>query len=502
MFARWDSEQDCLAEMLCLHEEEDAALIVAQIAARVNSGTLFKSGDHPMQIISKDDSEDLVVYGPCTWELRDPEGDVVTTAGQVDFFTKWFTQVPESYRCVMLDHGNFKVGEPLLSYEGKDGKYLTHVHEKGAMLITKVRPEDGLKATSKFREDVLLGVYKSYSISWWPRKFEMVEEEKGRTYYHTELDPVEVTICRFGMNEMAKFGIVKRYNPENIEAIMTRLEVLENIAKTDITTAPESLVTTVFPPSVFNRVMNFIIRGKNVMTKEELTVEEIEQIIEALKTERESIREAIDEYYEGFPDTPDWIQDAYDRLDDIWQELSAWKEARISLLTGVGKAIDEKDDPLGVLTLAQKALQEITERTDKLNKLQVEPVQHTSYTDPSIPSESVILKINTDAQKAIMEVTERLKALGVNTGLSYSDVPDDSEAVIHRIDTLAKEALQEVTAMMKELEATPEEKRPPAVVKWPALVIPEEETEEVDGLDITLRVLAHKAFKDAFTGFV
>jgi len=459
MFSRWDSEQDCLAEMLCLHDEETAAFIVAQIAARVEAGTLFKSDDRPMQIISKDDDEEIVIYGPCTWELRDPEGDVVTTAGMVDFFQKWFTQVEEEYRCVMLDHGNFKVGVPLLTYEGKDGKYATHVHEKGAMLITKLRPDDGLRATKKFREDVILGVYKSYSISWWPIRFEMkVDDEGVKTYYHYEMDPVETTICRYGMNEMAKFGIAKRYTPQNIELLMQRLEAVEGVIVKNHTTAigPEALITDAkIQPNMSTslKIMDFVLRSKAVMLKEEeMTVDDIEAIIEDLKAEREAIRETIDEYYEGFPDTPDWVQDAYDRLDDIWQELSAWKDARIALLTGVGKT----GDVLGLNVTARTVLKEIREKLQRMTE--DEKNRQAQDYEP----EHDALKIEEATRKVFVELNTMLKDLQV---ASEEEEPDPDE---------------------EEEKPCPDD---------------EEELKDDSDLETTINFITHKAFKDAFKYF-
>lgn len=218
-FGRWDSFDACVTEMMLFHSPEDAMAIAESIQERYNAGNIFKSLDIPMKVMKSSDDE-IVVYGPCSWEKRDPVGDVVTTEFMVRFFDKWFNSVPEEYRNIMLDHENFQVGVPLLNYEHGDGKkYYTHVHEKAPMLLVKVRPDDGLDATKKFRQGVLNGDYKSYSISWFPVRYETVlEPEKESdddiwptpyTNYHYDGDPIEVTMCRYGMVDAAKFNVIK-----------------------------------------------------------------------------------------------------------------------------------------------------------------------------------------------------------------------------------------------------------------------------------------------------
>jgi hypothetical protein len=241
-FGRWDSFDACVAEMMLFHDEASAHAIATSIQERIASGNIFKTAkdvDNSMKVIKSSDDE-IVVYGPASWAKRDPVGDFVTQEFMVDFFKKWFNDVPEEYRNIMLDHENYQVGVPLLSYEAETGEKLyTHVHEAAPMLLAKIRPDDGLKSTQKFRKDVLRGVYKSYSISWFPVRYETVRDNpepskddlwaSEYTNYHYEGDPIETTICRYGMVDAAKFNVIKQRKKELCVDKYERMEKLWDI---------------------------------------------------------------------------------------------------------------------------------------------------------------------------------------------------------------------------------------------------------------------------------
>ena len=211
MFARWVTEQECLAELLLYQDEEAAKAILEEIRYRVQTGTLFKKAQD-MQIIKSADGE-IIVYGPCSWEKVDTERDLITTKAMVRFFDKLFNKVKPEYRNIQLDHGNLKAGEPLLKAVGSDGKtYYTHVHEKGAMLVSRVRPDDGLSQTKELRENILKGIYKSYSISGRPIAEaihkELINGVEARVI--DDIDPTEVTFCKVGINDMASFDVIHK----------------------------------------------------------------------------------------------------------------------------------------------------------------------------------------------------------------------------------------------------------------------------------------------------
>lgn len=190
-----------------------------------------------MKII-KGNNDELLVYGPCSWAKRDPVGDFVTPGFMVDFYNKWFNVVPAEYRNIMIDHDNYQIGVPELKYHSDiDGKtYYSYVHEVAPMLISRIRPDDGLLSTQQYRKKIVDGDYKSYSISWFPVKYETVRDNDDNpkdsdlwdtpyTNYHYEGDPIEVTICRYGMVDSAKFNVLKSRNYQS--TLLKRLEALE-----------------------------------------------------------------------------------------------------------------------------------------------------------------------------------------------------------------------------------------------------------------------------------
>jgi hypothetical protein len=208
-FARWNSFDECCLEMTGLgHPATAADEICKSIMTRAEEGTLYKAVE-TMEVIKADN--DIILYGPASWELLDREGDFITTEAQRHFLRKLFNQVPERYRNIMDEHKNFQAGEPLLTFKTSDGRSLySHVHEKGLMLITKVRPEDGLEKTRALRESVLNGSYKSYSIAGRPIRFEKKLEKGQEITYHYDIDPDEISLCRVGVNPQARFEVVQK----------------------------------------------------------------------------------------------------------------------------------------------------------------------------------------------------------------------------------------------------------------------------------------------------
>jgi hypothetical protein len=202
-FARWETFEACCAEMTTLgHPTEDAEQICKGIQSRIEDGTLYKSRD-TMEIVKKD--KDIYTYGPASWEVLDPEGDFITTEAQRNFLRKLFNQVPERYRNVMDKHDDFQAGVPLLWFDGPDGRrYRSHVHEKGMMLCTKARPDDGLSRTREVRQKLLDGEYQSYSIAGRPVRYETKVEKGQKINYHYDIDPHEISYCDRAMNPVVQ----------------------------------------------------------------------------------------------------------------------------------------------------------------------------------------------------------------------------------------------------------------------------------------------------------
>ena len=194
-FARWENFRECELEMIETgHDEESAKKICGAIQARAEKGELYKGIYDGLDVLSKAKDEDLVVGGWASWEMRDADDDVVTTQAQVNFLKRLF-QLPLEYRNITLNHGDFKIGIPLLKYVNKDGEtFYSHVNEKGTYLITKIR-NDNFKTTQMVRDDILKGELRSYSISGLPLDYIKKNEDGLTLRYVTDVEPWATTLC-------------------------------------------------------------------------------------------------------------------------------------------------------------------------------------------------------------------------------------------------------------------------------------------------------------------
>jgi len=213
-FARWGNFEECKVEQMQIgHSEESAKNICGAIQERAEKGMLFKSV--PFIEVLKGSEDDLIVGGYVSWELVDPQNDLVTTEAMVNFLAKFFNLPPE-YRNVTIDHTNFQVGTPLLHYPEKNPKYFTHVHEKGLYGVVKIR-NDTLRRTQHYRHQIKDGIYKMFSIAGDPIRKEhvMMGKEVVRKIY--DIDPFEWAIVKEGYNPKANFEILKTKCPPCVE---------------------------------------------------------------------------------------------------------------------------------------------------------------------------------------------------------------------------------------------------------------------------------------------
>jgi len=216
-FARWNNPEECCLEQKSLgHDDKNAKTICDGIMERAKNGTLFKALPS-LEILKAKDGE-LIVGGPASWELLDPEDDYVTTEGQVNFLKKFLQFSPE-YRAITIDHTNFRIGTALLQYPEEKPTYFSHVHEKGMYLIAKIR-NDNLKKVQQYRDLIKKGEYKMFSISGEPTRCDgpcdkTQRTEKIRKVY--DIDPIEVAIVKEGMNPKANFEILKGKCPACIQ---------------------------------------------------------------------------------------------------------------------------------------------------------------------------------------------------------------------------------------------------------------------------------------------
>lgn len=214
-FARWESFADCKNEQMQIgHSEESANKICGAIQARAEKGLLYKA--LPSLEILKSEDNDLIVGGPASWEIVDPENDYVTTQAMLKFLTKFF-QLPSRYRNVSIDHDSLIMGEALLQYPENEPKYFTHVHEKGMYLLAKIR-DDTLSYTQYYRRQIMDGTYKMFSIRGKAIEKETVQMNGKTVRKIYDIDPIEVAIVKEGMNPKAgPLQILKSKCPPCIE---------------------------------------------------------------------------------------------------------------------------------------------------------------------------------------------------------------------------------------------------------------------------------------------
>ena len=199
-FARWNSLDACKLEQRQIgHVDKDAETICMAIKERADKGLLYKSA--PTLDILKSKDGELIVGGAASWECEDYEHDIVTTEAQVNFLTKFFG-LPSEYRNIDIDHTHFQIAVAIPKYPEDEPKWFSHVHEKGMYLIGKVRT-DNLAHSEHYRRLIRDGVYKMFSISGKPIRFEktMMDAHAVRKIY--DIDPVEVSIVKEGMNQRA-----------------------------------------------------------------------------------------------------------------------------------------------------------------------------------------------------------------------------------------------------------------------------------------------------------
>lgn len=219
-FARWETFDACVIEQKDAgHDEESAKKICGAIQERAEKGELYKSADQQnYDVICKSDSE-LIIGGFASWELVDPENDLITAEAQAKYLQKLF-KLPPEYRNIMVGHSNYKIGEPLLKYEKDGQEYFSHVNEKGLYLLAKIR-NDNFKTTQKWREKILKGEMSMYSIAGLPLESEYIAGEVDHVDKDgtesgpvvrkvTDIEPWEITVCEKGVNPKAKFKVLAK----------------------------------------------------------------------------------------------------------------------------------------------------------------------------------------------------------------------------------------------------------------------------------------------------
>jgi len=201
-FARWKTFEACSLEMQKLgHNEESANAICASIEDRAKKGMLYKADDTALHILSKADDEELVVAGNASWDIVDPQRDQLTVQAQVKALEREFA-LPKEYQTVTVNHKEFKLGQPILSYTDRKGEtHYSHVHEKGTYLIAQIR-NDNLTTTKYYRDKIRKGNMTGYSVTALPLDFEIVKGEDGQSIRRVDdMEYHAVTLCEKGVTK-------------------------------------------------------------------------------------------------------------------------------------------------------------------------------------------------------------------------------------------------------------------------------------------------------------
>jgi len=235
-FARWANFEECkLEQMQTGHDEESAGAICHAIEERAEKGMLLKGASQSLDIINKA-GKDLIVGGYASWQIRDPQNDVITTKAQVKFLQKFFSE-PEQFRNIMVKHGNFQIGVPLLSFTSPTGETVySHVNEIGTYLIAKIR-DNGWRSVQTIRKQILDGKLKMYSISGDPIAYHFVDEQGEMLRYIDDIDPWEVTLCEKGVNPKANVEVLSKNGKphRNKQESLCKTEVCKGVCCTFVT---------------------------------------------------------------------------------------------------------------------------------------------------------------------------------------------------------------------------------------------------------------------------
>ena len=97
-----------------------------------------------------------------------------------------------------------------------------------------------------------------------------------------------------------------------------------------------------------------------------MTLEEINAKIAELRATLETNQDKISAYYRDLPDTPDWVDDLYDENSALYDELSAWREARVERIVEDAKAPPKEEKKVDIHKIIQDALQPLSKSIEAL----------------------------------------------------------------------------------------------------------------------------------------
>jgi len=192
--------------------EEYVRLFKAEIASPAEILTLSRAypteEKYSLAVIDKelDQNEPVVIGGPASVEVVDREGHLITLAAMKRAFERFMANFRT--RNAMVLHSDVQVGWALPAYISKTGKiYKSGVTGDHLFFITELR--DDTKIAKKVLEQIDTGKMKSYSIAGSATSVEAVQKSSGMVMQVNDMELAEVTICEQGVNQKAKFELMK-----------------------------------------------------------------------------------------------------------------------------------------------------------------------------------------------------------------------------------------------------------------------------------------------------
>ena len=205
---------DDIAEAL----EEYERLFKAGIASAGEILTLsraYPENDVYKQYADDVPDEPVVVGGPASVEVIDKEGHLIKMSALEKAFAKYMSNFRT--RNAMVLHSDVQVGWALPAYITKSGQvFKAGVNEEGLFFITEMRNDTNI--AQRVLDQINEGRLKSYSIAGSATKTEQLMKNNSPYMEVQELDLAEITVCEVGVNQGAKFDILKT---EGVESTQT-----------------------------------------------------------------------------------------------------------------------------------------------------------------------------------------------------------------------------------------------------------------------------------------
>jgi hypothetical protein len=163
---------------------------------------MWKVGAPIMKVMGDLDSDHFYIFGDASVVLVDREGDKITAKALEHGLPQLLRRARLS-----LEHSDQLVGDIIDSATIDGETYETKVTDKGLKLLGDVWKDS--RMCREVRRRILDGEYNSFSISGESLEEQVVCDAKGCWNNIDKLDLSAVAVCREGMNQGAKFTVLK-----------------------------------------------------------------------------------------------------------------------------------------------------------------------------------------------------------------------------------------------------------------------------------------------------